>query len=115
MPNAVQQSRLKKKQRGFFHDKDPGLYDVKGSFIRANDANKSHKIAGITAALEKFGLLNEVDPVSILSKTFQEIPAGFKTVTKGNKSHQNIFWTDAGPATERTRFSNNPTPMYGGV
>jgi hypothetical protein len=53
---AMIETRLKKRQRGFYYEPDPGFHDVNGKFDDAHAKTKQVKLAAIMDTLARFGL-----------------------------------------------------------
>jgi hypothetical protein len=78
-------TRLKKRQRGFHFEKEPGFFDLKGKFDDAAKKNEEIKVAAIADALALFGLdpkyagdiAKAADPVKALTQTFHQQDFGF--------------------------------------
>jgi hypothetical protein len=115
MPNVeVQQhgvqTRLKKKQRGFYTDPSPGFAALNESHAKASGAAGEKKIAadaGVLAALEKFGLLQRKDgddgpdAVRVLSDMFKYEDFGLPVKgdpTKGRPAPKDRAWGPASPS-----------------
>lgn len=84
------ETRLKKKQRGFYLDKNPNFAALRESHDKASRDAGEKKLAaenGVIAALAKFGLLNEKkkDPVTILSDLFKYQDFGLPTKSDPGK------------------------------
>jgi hypothetical protein len=132
-------SRLKKRQRGFHFEEEPGWHDLKGKFEEANrkGSGKSMKVATLQTqavhdALAKFGFLRAKDgrddPMGVLSGILRNAPFGFdlpsrdaadRAQSRKNQSSKASPWgapapIDAGDAA--SRMSGFNTGMdYSGV
>jgi hypothetical protein len=116
-------TRAKKEQRGFYYERQPGFYDVKGTFDRAAEkANGNAKTAGYLAALAKFGfLLDHPDPVAALGEHFQASKDRFAKIDHRRAQGTRIFQSEGpvlGPQSTADRVVSgwrNQIPDYGGV
>ena len=112
-------TRLKKRQRGFHFDKEPGFFAVNKSFgdAAAKTANEVHQRALKTVA-EKYALLDESgEPVEALAKLFAQSNFGYGDEPMQTKRTGEPLWgssmgmpSDAG---DRVGLSRNLS--YGGV
>lgn len=82
------ETRLKKRQRGWHYEAEPGFHGVKSTFDQAEKNNKSNevKLAAMLDALEKFALLDDNgDPIGTLSKILKENDFGFNSGAPSKK------------------------------
>lgn len=91
--NPGVETRLKMKQRGFYHDKSPGFAGVRDAHEKAKATAGEKKVAaflGAQAALEKFGFLHrkEEDPVHLVSELFRYEDFGLPTKGKNPKDKE---------------------------
>jgi hypothetical protein len=93
-------TRLKKKIRGFYHDPAPGFVRLKDTFDAAAKGSNNAKLAGVLNTLQKFGLLNAINPVEILANLFKETPTKETSGYLGS-SMKSIF-----PEEKKTDWTN---------
>lgn len=84
-PPAGVATRLKKRQRGWHYEAEPGFHDVKGKFEDAARKNPEIKVAAIADALKTYGIdpkyAGEIsdapDPVKALTQVLKTKDFGF--------------------------------------
>lgn len=72
-------TRLKKRQRGFHYEPEPGFYGVNKSFDEASKQKvASAQLRGIRRVLAKYALLDESgEPIESLAKLFAQSNFGY--------------------------------------
>ncbi len=110
---ALVNTRLKKRQRGFYFEPEPGFHDVKGKFDDASRQNTETKVAAVYDVLQRFGLAkladeNNPDCIETLTKVLREADFGFdlqpgasRNSRDKGRNHGNLAsWaTPGGPGT----------------
>jgi hypothetical protein len=117
-------TRLKKRQRGFHFETEPGFFDVKGTFDRAAPSKTAadNALRGYVRVLRKYALLNEQqDPIDFLSRFFASKNFGYgRDKSPDNRSRgdsDEVIWgtpsgmpSETGDARGASRFL-----QFGGV
>jgi hypothetical protein len=126
-------SRLKKRQRGWHFEKDPGFHDVKGKFDEAARKNTEIKVAAIAEALRTYGIDPKIageitdapDPIKALTQVLKTKDFGFGGVkNRGRNFGEFASWSSpaglaSGDAASRLSGAGGYSPgtnmSYGGV
>lgn len=110
---------LKKKQRGWYADPDPGLKDLRGKFEDADRTNGTMKIAeeALRAVLRKFALFQDSpDPVRAFVKVLGTNNFGYGEPNKRpNNQHEQFFGPNVPMNSGYGDQAGANVETYGGV
>lgn len=113
-------TRLKKRQRGFHFEKDPGFYGVTKSFNTAARQKFANEVRAraIRKVATKYALLDESgEPIEALAKLFSENNFGYgDTPITPKRTGDPIWGASMGlPNEPGDRNGLSPNISYGGV
>ena len=122
-PPPHTETPLKKSQRGWYRDPDPGLRDLRGKFEDAGRRNGEVKLAAMLAALAKFALLDEHgDPVVALTSLIKDSDFGYtdrasRRDPNAMRNEKPLFGPNAGltGGSVGDRLGANSNERFGGV
>lgn len=123
---AIVAARLKKRQRGWHFEQEPGFHDVKGKFQDAAKQPNEVKMAAFREVLAQYGLDKcGEDAVEAVTSILRDHDFGFNLPPgkggSGGRNHGDISsWTSptgwgGGGAAERIQGFTNGNGSYGGV